>query len=99
VVHVESHLPAAESIGGTSHAHRNGALSCPPVGGFRTRAEASSVSKFHPSPLYDNRPTVLVEYVIEAADPRDPLVMALNMERLVWLMRGVPIADPVVAAA
>jgi chemotaxis signal transduction protein len=41
----------------------------------------------------------LVEYAIEVADPRDPMVMVLNTQWLVSLLRGEAVQAPVEAAA
>jgi chemotaxis signal transduction protein len=41
----------------------------------------------------DQSTSMLVEYAIEVADPREPMVMVLNTERLVALMRGEPILN------
>ena len=42
---------------------------------------------------------MLVEHAIEVADPRDPMVMVLNTQRLVTLMRGESLEEAVEAAA
>jgi chemotaxis signal transduction protein len=46
----------------------------------------------------DTSSSLLVEYAIEVADPRDPMVMVLNTARLVALMRGEPLEELVEAA-
>jgi chemotaxis signal transduction protein len=47
-----------------------------------------------------NEPTsLLVEYALEVADPRDPMVMVLNTQRLVALLRGETLQEAVEAAA
>ena len=47
----------------------------------------------------DQSTSLLVESAIEVADPRDPMVMVLNTQRLVALMRGESPAEAVEAAA
>jgi chemotaxis signal transduction protein len=42
--------------------------------------------------------TMLVEYAIEVADPRDPMVMVLNTARLIGMIRGEPVDEAVEAA-
>ncbi len=49
--------------------------------------------------LREQSTSLLVEYAIEVADPRDPMVMVLNTQRLVSLLRGEAIAEAVEAAA
>jgi chemotaxis signal transduction protein len=49
--------------------------------------------------LRDQAASLLVESAIEATDPRDPMVMVLNAQRLVALMRGEPLTQAVEAAA
>jgi chemotaxis signal transduction protein len=49
--------------------------------------------------LRDQRSSGLVEYAIEVADPRDPMVMVLNTSWLVALMRAESMEEPVEAAA
>ncbi len=38
--------------------------------------------------LHDRNTSLLVEHAIEVADPREPIIMVLNIARLVALMRG-----------
>lgn len=49
--------------------------------------------------LRDRRSGGLVEYAIEVADPRDPMVMVLNTGWLVGLIRAEGIEEPVEVAA
>jgi chemotaxis signal transduction protein len=49
--------------------------------------------------LRDRATCLLVEHAIEVADPRDPMVMVLNTQRLVALMRGESLEEAVEAAA
>jgi chemotaxis signal transduction protein len=49
--------------------------------------------------LRDQSTCQLVEYAIEVTDPRDPMVMVLNTQRLVALMRGETLEEAVEAAA
>jgi chemotaxis signal transduction protein len=49
--------------------------------------------------LRDRSTCLLVEYAIEVTDPRDPMVMVLNAQRLVALMRGETLEEAVEAAA
>ena len=49
--------------------------------------------------LRDQSTCLLVEHAIEVADPRDPMVMVLNTQRLVALLRGESFAEAVEAAA
>jgi chemotaxis signal transduction protein len=49
--------------------------------------------------LRDQSTCLLVEYAIEVTDPRDPMVMVLNSQRLVALMRGETLQEAVEAAA
>ena len=49
-------------------------------------------------PSYVRR-RALVEFAIEVADPREPMVMVLNTGRLVALMRGQSLAELVEATA
>jgi chemotaxis signal transduction protein len=49
--------------------------------------------------LHNQSACALVEQAIGGADPRDPMVMVLNTARLVALMRGESLEEPVEAAA
>jgi chemotaxis signal transduction protein len=49
--------------------------------------------------LREQATSLLVEYAIEVAEPRDPMVMVLNTQRLVSLLRGEALQEPVEAAA
>lgn len=41
--------------------------------------------------LRNEDPSMLVEFALEVADPRDPMVMVLNTQRLANLLRGEPL--------
>ncbi len=49
--------------------------------------------------LRDQSTCLLVEHAIEVADPGDPMVMVLNTQRLVALLRGEDLEEAVEAAA
>jgi len=49
--------------------------------------------------LRDEPTSRLVEFALEVADPRDPMVMVLNTQRLVALLRGEALEEAVEAAA
>jgi chemotaxis signal transduction protein len=49
--------------------------------------------------LREQSTSLLVEYAMEVAEPRDPMVMVLNTQRLVSLLRGEALQEPVEAAA
>jgi chemotaxis signal transduction protein len=49
--------------------------------------------------LRDEPTSLLVEYALEVADPRDPMVMVLNTQRLAALLRGEALQEAVEAAA
>jgi chemotaxis signal transduction protein len=49
--------------------------------------------------LYHQQAASLVEYAIEAADPQDPLIMVLSIERLLALINGTALTDAAAVAA